>query len=101
MARNVRASFLNFANKEKGILTIIYGVYRMLFSNIYLLDLSEDQKLCIVYFFCKIEGFLKKAEWKDPNTNVLLYKSSVEVYVLAVKIPCISSMWKKTYFVKS
>lgn len=64
IAKNVRASFLSFGNKEKDILTIIDGMYRMLFSNIYLPDVSEDLKLSIAYFFCKIEGLLKGTRMK-------------------------------------
>lgn len=58
IATDVRPSFLSFGTKD--ILTIIDGMYRMLFSNIYLPNLSEDVKLCIAYFFCKIEGLLKR-----------------------------------------
>ena len=54
IAKNVRPSFLSFGNKEKDILTIIDGMYRMIFSNVYLPNLSEDLKLLIAYFLCNI-----------------------------------------------
>jgi len=58
MAKNVRPSFLSFGNKD--VLPIINGMCRILFSNICLPNSSEDLKLCLAYFFCKMEGLLKR-----------------------------------------